>query len=148
MLPLLFLVSASSTGIMAVLLLAPSADRSLLLLSKVDLVLLVLEGLLIAFYLQASHRTGEARASARLLLKGRLSGAFWIGLVGLGILVPVVLEIVVLAREDPAGAFGIVRIAALPGLLGGLLLRRLVLAAGVRAPLRAAGIEFPLVALR
>jgi formate-dependent nitrite reductase membrane component NrfD len=141
MLPLLFLLSASSTGIMATLLLSRPADTAgTHRLAQADVVLLVLETLVVIFYLQASHRTDESRASVQLILKGRLSNMFWFGLIVLGLALPLVLEIVDLTGGETNSA--LLRVAAASGLIGGLMLRRLILGAGVRVPLRAGGIEF------
>ena len=147
MLPLLFLVSACSTGLMAVILLTRSqtAPEVFKLLSKIDLVLIILEATALAFYIQASHRTDESRVSANLLLRGRLSSTFWYGLVAVGIVIPLALEIIsvtVVNEGDTISTLWLMKTAAILGLFGGLMLRRLVLAAGVRAPLRAAGIEY------
>lgn len=139
MLPLLFLVSAATTGTMAVMLFAPASAAPFQLLSKVLLVLLAIKAIAVAFYVQASHRTDESRASARLLLKGRLSGLFWFGLVVVGLLLPLALLII---NVTVLHEIWLARAAALLGLIGGFILRRLILAAGVRAPLRAAGIDF------
>jgi polysulfide reductase chain C len=141
MLPVLFLVSAATMGTMAVSLATPVTTAVLGLLAKVLLVLLILKILVVAFYVQASHRTGESRASARLLLKGRLAGMFWFGLVAIGLLLPLALLLLYVtgsAEADPL----LVRVASVLGLVGGLLTRRLILAAGIRNPLRAAGLEF------
>jgi polysulfide reductase chain C len=143
MLPLLFLVSASSTGVMAVLLLAPASPGPVARLAQIDLALIGLECLVIAFYLQASHRTDESRSSVQLLLRGRLASMFWVGLVVVGLAVPLVINLIEVTGMAGESGMWLARIGAVAGLLGGLLLRRLVLAAGVRAPLRAAGIEFP-----
>jgi formate-dependent nitrite reductase membrane component NrfD len=139
MLPVIFLLSATATGTMAVALLAPGSEAPFEMLSKVLLVFLVLKTILVVFYVQASHRTDESRASAHLLLKGRLSGMFWFGLIVVGLLAPIMLLIlnVTIMHE-----IWLTKAAAILGLVGGFILRRLVLAAGVRAPLRAAGIDF------
>jgi len=148
MLPLMFLVSACNTGVMAVILLTPASPAlsgAFRLLSQVLLVLLVLQGIVVAFLLQASHRTDESRASAQLLIKGRLAGTFWFGFIVVGLLVPlalVVIEVVGVAEADLSTTLWVTRIAAILGLFGGFLLRRLVLAAGVKTPLRAGGIEY------
>ncbi len=139
MLPTLFLLSAAATGTMAVALLAPGSVAPFEMLSKVLLALLILKTILVIFYIQASHRTDESRASAHLLLKGRLSGLFWFGLIVVGLLGPIALLIL---NVTTMHEIWLTRTAAILGLLGGFILRRLVLAAGVRAPLRAAGIEF------
>lgn len=142
MLPLLFLTSAFSTGLMAVVLLTPSSpvlSEVFAQLARAIIYLLVFQSIVIAFYIQASHRTDESRASASLLLKGRLAWGFWLGLVGAGLLAPLALVINSVVQD---GDLRLIRTACVLGLLGGLILRRLILAAGIRAPLRAAGIEF------
>jgi formate-dependent nitrite reductase membrane component NrfD len=145
MLPLLFLLSASSTGIFAVLLLTPAQELhwALSFFGRLDLLLLMLETIVVIFYLQAAHRTDEARASVQLLLRGRLAAMFWLGLIVLGLAIPLALETVsFLGKMEVGSSIWIIRTASVSGLIGGLILRRLVLAAGVRTPLRAGGIEF------
>lgn len=139
MLPMIFLLSATATGTMAVALLAPGSVAPFEMISRVLLVLLVLKTILVILYIQASHRTDESRASAHLLLKGRLSGMFWFGLIVVGLLAPIVLLIL---NVTTMHEIWLTKTAAILGLLGGFILRRLVLAAGVRAPLRAGGIEY------
>lgn len=144
MLPVLFLVSGVTMGMMAVVLLTPASAVPISvfgLLAKALLALLVLTIILVAFYIQASHRTDESRASAHLLLKGRLANAFWYGLVVVGLLIPLALLIIDVAVVEE-GTLWLIRTAAACGLVGGFILRRLVLAAGVRNLLRAAGIDF------
>ena len=148
MLPLLFLVSAATTGTMAVVLLTPSGPELsgvFQVFARVIVSLLTLKAVVIALYIQASHRTGESRESAHLLLKGRLAKGFWLGVVGAGLLIPLILVIVAVLMEDQLNSvMWLIRTACIPGLVGALILRRLILAAGVRAPLRAAGIEYTL----
>jgi polysulfide reductase chain C len=153
MLPLLFLISACSTGIMAVILayalVGGAAGRflhePLSLLGGVDILLIALECLALAFYLQATHRTVESRHSSRVVLKGRLSGYFWFGVVVCGLLVPLAVEIIAQAGglgQTASSALAVAILLAVPGLFGGLVLRYVVLAAGVTAPLKAGGFEF------
>ncbi|MEW5806270.1 MAG: NrfD/PsrC family molybdoenzyme membrane anchor subunit [Acidobacteriota bacterium] len=152
-LPLLFLVSAVSTGVMAILLLlscygigtGSEVEASLARLAKLDILLIILEFIVIASYLQATHRTVESRAAALLIIRGKLSGYFWGGVISVGLLLPILIEIidVLFFKRAPLEATIILIFAStIPGLIGGLLLRFVVLAAGVKAPLRAAGIEY------
>jgi formate-dependent nitrite reductase membrane component NrfD len=146
-LPLLFLVSSCSTGIMALDLALGAAGQHgpeaafTLGLRRADLGLLALEGMVVALYLALAHGTVAARASARLLLAGELAPRFWGGVVGAGLVLPFALELVaVLTRPaDPS-----LPAAAALGLLGGFLLRLLVIEAGVKMPLVAAGMLFSL----
>lgn len=152
-LPVLFLASAISTGIMAILLLlacygigtGSGVEASLTRLAKIDILLIILEFIVIAFYLQATHRTVESKAAAALIIRGKLSGYFWGGVITVGLALPILIEIIDIflfgAAPLPA-TFVLVLASTIPGLIGGLVLRYVVLAAGVKTPLRAAGIEY------
>ncbi len=142
MLPLLFLVSALSTGAGAVLVVLaiqrvvrPPAQgeveqvrESEHLLSRVDIPLVVVE-LLVLFFLLfiMSGGTSIAAESARYLVAGGFAAAFWVGVVVIGLLVPVVLEVVAL-RGGQSWTLG--ALAGVCLLVGGILLRYAVLSAG------------------
>jgi len=157
MLPALFLVSALSTGLMAVALGTvlvgmagtPVAEATLVRMAGLDILAIVAEMLVIVFYVQAAHATPESRASRELLLRGRVAVPFWVGVIGVGLTVPLIIQVFeYTSGETAAGALLsnqaalMAVVASLLGLLGGLLLRYVVLACGVRAPLRAGGIEY------
>lgn len=97
--------------------------------------LIVLNAVLLAAYMTAMHRAGgSARESARRLNRlGRLGAMFWIGVVAVGLVVPLALVGFAAALAPAAGA----------GLLTGcLLLRYCILEAGVYAPRGAANADF------
>jgi polysulfide reductase chain C len=140
-LPMLFLVSALSTGVGAVLLvlgvrrwIAPAAKEeaeqvmaSEHLLSRMDIPLIVVE-LLVLFFLLFLMGGGPSLAaeSARYLVAGGFAVAFWVGLVLVGLIVPVVLEAWALRSKGVSvGA-----VAGLCLLIGGVTLRYAVLSAG------------------
>jgi len=141
-LPLLFLVSGVSTGIFAlifVLLLSGlPVDEEIGLLSRIDLFLILFEGLILFFYLHGMHEVTAARASVRRLIQEDLSSAFWGGVVGLGLLIPFLIEVFLAER-----VFAIV-MACLCGLLGGIYVRYVVVNGAVKAPLNAEGVLIPL----
>jgi formate-dependent nitrite reductase membrane component NrfD len=141
-LPLLFLVSGVSTGIFAlifVLLLSGlPVDEEIGLLSRIDLFLILFEGLILFFYVHGMHEVTAARASVRRLIRDDLSSAFWGGVVGLGLLIPFLVEVFLADR-----VFAIV-MACLCGLLGGIFVRYVVVAGAVKAPLNAEGVLIPL----
>ncbi len=144
-LPALFLVSALSTGVMAIALIGSIVGVSkdaMIVLEKLDIVLIVLEVLVLGFFLQATHRVTESRASARLVLIGSVAPAFWLGVVLLGLLIPVVITALGVANPDGAMAQFTVIIASLCGLVGGLLLRQVILSGGIHAPLKAGRFEY------
>ncbi len=144
-LPLLFLVSALSTGFMAVSLVlavymvvtgdAAAGEASIL---RTDTALIALEAVVVFCYLYLVRSTLAGKASADALVRGDLAPLFWGGFIVLGLVIPFVLELVLLG---PLGdASGTARLAAAaaavgPGLLGGYVLRHLVVAGGVKGPL-------------
>lgn len=109
-LPLLFVVSAASTGIAAVLLVtylaAPDEVEALPFLPKAGLVLPVLELVLVAVLLGVTAgSSGSAAAAGAASVANLVSGAyavpFWLGFVAVGLVLPFALE---LARHRGAGA--------------------------------------------
>lgn len=139
-LPFLFLVSALSTGIMGINLSIVAAgngsmEETFLLIS--DMILIALESLVIFLYLQATHTTAASRTSASLLMTGSLAPYFWGGVVLLGLIIPFFAELIQYQAESSSL---MIILACIFGLLGGLLLRHVVVAAGVKAPLNVAGI--------
>ena len=148
MLPLLFLVSALSTGTMAVVLIAAFAGTSYLepihSLARIDMVLIVLELFVLGFFLQGTHRVPESRASAQLVLTGTLAPLFWWGVVVVGLLAPLGLELLAVVALHGGGAVAVALLASAAGLVGGLLLRQVILRGGIHAPLRAGRFEIAL----
>jgi len=145
MLPLLFLVSALSTGVMAVIIgamVGGGAEGPILALGKADILLIIAEVFVVVFYLQATHRLPESRASARLVLMESVAPLFWIGVAGLGLIVPLVLEITGAFALGGTGAEVAAIVASISGVVGGLFLRQVVLAGGIHAPLKAGRFEY------
>jgi len=142
LLPVLFFVSAVSTGIMAIVMIGQFlgvAENQLALLANIDALILILEMFVLIVYLYNAYRTIESRFSAKRILTGPVASAFWLGVVACGLVVPFFLELL--------GGHGTVAIfAALLGLFGGLCLRYTVLAGGILSPIVAAGYEFARVA--
>lgn len=127
-LPVLFLASASSTGVMAVVLggaVYSGSLGSLAGLAKADAVLVIIESLVLAAYLERGRTLRQSRGSVRMWLRGSLAPAFWVGVVVCGLLVPLAFDVY------PASTV-LVALAMSLGLAGGLVLRRIILAAGTR----------------
>ena len=148
MLVVLFLVSALSTGISAVVLIVglqnlfarkSEATRSISEgvhgLSRIELPLIVTELLvlfLLLFIMIAGSRT--AAASARHLVSGAYAVVFWLGLVVVGLLVPFTLEALSITRSAKITGKNLSVLAVISAicvLVGGLVLRYSVLAAGI-----------------
>jgi polysulfide reductase chain C len=138
LLPVLFFVSAVSTGVMAIVLIGhffEVAGTQLALLANIDAGILVFEMFILIVFLYNAYRTIESRFSAKRILAGAVAPAFWLGVVVCGLLVPFFLELV--SGESIAAG-----LAAVLGLFGGLCLRYSVLAGGTLDPIAAAGFEF------
>jgi formate-dependent nitrite reductase membrane component NrfD len=137
----LFLFSALSTGTALVMMAAPrlggppSPDDARLALST-DVVLIVLElFIIVPFILHGALSTLAARMSLDLILGGPLTATFWIGVVLLGLLLPLSIETVALAssvlRKRPVDIPRALETAvALLVLAGGFLLRYVFVRAG------------------
>jgi len=138
LLPVLFFVSAASTGLMAVMLIGQrlGIDLSqLALLSNLDAVLLVFEMFILVVFLYNAYRTLESRPSAKRILTGPVAAYLWLGVVACGLVFPFLLEVL--------GGHGIaITLAAVIGLFGGLFLRYTILAGGIFIPMIASGFEF------
>jgi polysulfide reductase chain C len=138
LLPVLFFVSALSTGIMAIILIGQylgMGEGQLRLLAHVDAVILLFEMFVLIVFIYNAYRIIESRFSAKRILAGSIAPVFWVCVVACGLLIPFFLEL--LGRE------GIVTpVAAVLGLFGGLCLRYTILAGGSLIPLIASGFEF------
>jgi formate-dependent nitrite reductase membrane component NrfD len=141
-LPLLFLVSGVSTGILALtlflLLSGLPVHEEIGLLSQIDIFLILFEALVFFFYLHGMHEVTAARASVRRLIRGDLSNAFWGGVVLVGLVIPFLLEAFWADRALP------ILMACICGLIGGIYVRFVVVTGAVKAPLSAEGILIPL----
>lgn len=133
-LPLLFLVSGLSTGIMGLILISWGSMGGIILktLIQIDILLIILEGLIIFLYLHGMHEVIAARASVRRIIKQDLSYPFWIGVVAIGIIIPFLIEILWGNRS--------LIIASLAVLIGGFYIRFIVVSAAEKTPLNVDGI--------
>jgi polysulfide reductase chain C len=136
LLPLLFLVSALSTGSMAIILsilgtgLLSHGDKALKVLMGGEQVLVVIEGIVLYLFLSRRYRaTEQGKDSVRLLIFGDMKLIFWGGVVLLGFIFPVVLES--LASFFP-GNLVLIFVAGILLLCGGFFLRVGVLHAGIK----------------
>lgn len=100
-LPLLFLVSALSTGVAAVLLISSlspwyrARHSELHLLTKVDALLIFAECLLILLMIVMGLMSTRSESSAfSSLVSGQYAWIFWVFIVGFGLLIPLGLELI------------------------------------------------------
>ena len=134
-LPILFLVSAVSTGMglsldLSAALVVPETPHRFKRLPLIHIALIGLEiVLLVLFFYTALGQGGEAAESANLILTGAGSLIFWIVVAGLGLVFPLVVNIYALARGSHGYVVGILAGAAI--VLAGLFVRYLIVAAAI-----------------
>ena len=136
-LPVLFLVSAVSSGIGLLYVLmtvngGPFPLKSLEILMLPHIGILIFEALIVYFYL-----INVAKSDPRVVqnvITGELSGTFWLGFICLGLVLPLVLE--TLGNFIDGGLKTIIIVmAGLSILAGGFILRLIILAAGNLPPI-------------
>jgi protein NrfD len=121
----LFLVSGLSTGAAFAHVIARDPDEQATLL-KADNLFLAVEIVLIGLFLIGLLTSGESQAqAAALLLGGPYTAVFWVFVVGLGILLPLVVQSLMAAHRIQHTLLAPVLV-----MLGGLALRFVIVAAG------------------
>jgi formate-dependent nitrite reductase membrane component NrfD len=134
-LPILFLVSAVSTGMgltidLGATLAVPHMQRRFRSLPLIHLVLIGLElALLVLFMFAALQQGGEAAQSAALILAGPGSVVFWVLVVGFGMLYPLLVHAYALARDSHGYISGI--LSGVGIVIAGLFVRYLIVAAAI-----------------
>lgn len=121
----LFLISGLSTSAAAAHVLSPDRDERDRLL-RLDNLLIAAELALIGLFLIGlSSATAAHMAAAQLVLGGPYTAVFWVGVVGLGLMVPLVLQTLAAARRVAHTP-----VTSLLVLAGGLTLRFVIVLAG------------------
>jgi formate-dependent nitrite reductase membrane component NrfD len=134
-LPALFLVSAISTGMgltfdLAATLAVPELHRRYNHMPLVHMIFIGAEIALLALLLiQALAQGGEAAESAKLILVGRGSVAFWVLVVGFGMVYPFMVHVYAFARKTHGYISGILSGAGI--VIAGLFVRYLIVAAAI-----------------
>ncbi|MBM4338120.1 MAG: hypothetical protein FJ110_01110 [Deltaproteobacteria bacterium] len=135
LLPLLFLVSALSTGSMSIILstlgtgLLSYDSQAMRALMIGEQILVVIEGILLYFFLTQRYRASEqGKDSVRLLVTGKLRYVFWQGIILLGFIFPIPLEWISKYYHNA----GLLFIAGISLLTGGFFLRLGLLRAGIK----------------
>ncbi len=140
LLPVLFATSAFCTGLGVVAVYAARREvdegsrRFRMTLQSLALGLLALTGLAAGVFLaNALRRSPEAASSARMLINGALSPAFWIGVVSAGLALPFLAwlaELLGVLRRNKTAALVVPLVGLVCLLIGGWMLRFVVLSAG------------------
>lgn len=134
-LPVLFLVSAISTGMglsfdLAATLAVPEIHRRYAAMPLVHMFFIGLEVVLLALLMFLSlSRGGEAAESAKLILMGNRSVIFWVVVMGFGMVYPFLVHVYAFARHSHGYVSGILSGAGI--VIAGLFVRYLIVAAAI-----------------
>jgi polysulfide reductase chain C len=134
-LPVLFLVSAISTGMglsfdLAATLAVPEIHRRYAAMPLVHMLFIGLEVMLLALLMIVSlNKGGEAAQSARLILMGNRSVIFWVVVIGFGMVYPFMVHVYAFARHSHGFFSGILSGAGI--VIAGLFVRYLIVAAAI-----------------
>jgi len=135
MMPLLFLVSAVSTGMgltidLSATIALPEVQRRFDSLPIIHMVAIGLEAILVGLLLYSANNLGGAGAvSASTMVAGHMRAAFWIGFVAIGLVFPFVVHAYALGAGSHSPLSGIG--SGLGIVVAGLFLRYIILASGV-----------------
>ncbi|AGA68399.1 formate-dependent nitrite reductase, membrane component [Desulfitobacterium dichloroeliminans LMG P-21439] len=138
LLPLLFLASALSSGVGFILfslvvakkVRSEQISQALHSILKLDVGLILTEIVVLGLILYISNQSGGAAASSvAILLEGFLALPFWGLVIGVGLLLPLLLETLVRSQKE-----SVLLICALSLLVGGIALRYSIVFAGVFVP--------------
>lgn len=138
LLPVLFLASALSSGVGFVLIIlvvtkkvrTEQISHTLHSIVKLDMGLILSEIAVLSLILYLSNQSGGAAASSvAILLRGFLALPFWGLVIGVGLLLPLLLEMLVRSHKE-----SVLVICALALLVGGIALRYSIVFAGVFVP--------------
>ncbi|MBI4318331.1 MAG: polysulfide reductase NrfD, partial [Chloroflexi bacterium] len=140
LLPLLFASSALTCGAGAVYVMLPVLDGRAVDVRSVAAMGIVLLGVnvvsLWVYMVNMYTSTVAARESVRLLLRGNLAVAFLAGVIGVGLVIPLVLTVTAyLAGGGLAAVAPVLAVAGVLTLVGGYLFRHCMLKAGIYAPI-------------
>ncbi len=140
LLPLLFVSSALTCGVGVLFVIAPaSGERTInqMALESTGILLLALNIIFLAVYmLNMNSSTVAAKESVRMLVGGALAPMFWVGVMAIGLIIPLALTFFAYLIGTGSGATPMVMaVVGILILFGGFLFRQCMLKAGVYAPI-------------
>ena len=145
-LPWLFLLSGLSTGAMATSLAfsiykfsgGDGPVQHLTYLTRFNFFVIILEAIVLGSYLGVMR--SRAAGSVKMLTRGKLARAFWGGVVFAALIVPFVIEALkAFIPPGPALLLALALPGGIIGLIGGYMLRHVVVYGGTRIPLNVQG---------
>ena len=131
--PILYVISGVTAGLSVVILVSLNATN-LYVVANYLLAAQVIYAISIAIYFwTATYASSSAKDSAVRVLKGSIAPAFWVGVVFLGIVLPIVMIAPFSLKQNVSQALFVV--SSVFTVIGGVALRYVILKAGMYSPL-------------
>jgi sulfite dehydrogenase (quinone) subunit SoeC len=131
--PILYVVSGVTAGLAVVILVSLNASNLPTIANFLLAALLVNAVSVATYFWTATYGSSSAKDSAIRVLKGPIAPAFWVGVVILGIILPIVMIAPFSLQQNVSQV--LFAIAAVFAVIGGIFLRYVILKAGMYTPL-------------
>lgn len=130
---MLFLISATSTGMAALILvyaLTGGESEAIKKLAKADMIVIILE--IVALIVLIGSLKSNAPEAASIILSGTYALPFWLGIIAIGLVFPLVVELYEMAvsKSHQVSSLTIPKMAGFSVLVGGFVMRYVMLYAG------------------
>ena len=135
LLPLVFIFAGIADGLALIMAIGLGVGQvDIMAIETVSRILLIVNAIIIATYLwNATYTSDTAKYSAMLLLRGRIALPFWLGVVGFGIIIPLVISVSGFFASEASASLLITAIVF--HTLGAFALKYTLLKAGIHSPI-------------
>lgn len=132
--PILFVIAGLTGGLAILLLTSQGGDTAQsMAMANMMLIVVIVYTVFMAIYLWvATYSSDVARDSVIRILRGSIGSVFWIGVVLLGMIIPIAL---LATNSATSASVALMIIAAICAIIGGVALRYIILKAGMYSPL-------------
>jgi formate-dependent nitrite reductase membrane component NrfD len=132
-LPILFVVCGFSGGIAILLGISLNGDQVTVIENVARITLIAFGVILLVYLWNATYSSAEAKDAVARMVKGNIAVIFWIGVVLLGVIIPITISVSTYFAGEASSA--LLLTAVVTEVLGGLSLRYVILKSGTYIPL-------------
>jgi formate-dependent nitrite reductase membrane component NrfD len=132
-LPILFVVCGFSGGIAILMGISLNGDQITVIENVARITLIAFAVILIVYLWNATYSSAEAKDAVARMVKGNIAVIFWIGVVLLGVIIPITISVSTYFAGEASSALLLTAVVA--EVLGGLSLRYVILKSGTYIPL-------------
>ncbi|MBP1706780.1 MAG: padX1 [Chloroflexi bacterium] len=138
-LPILFVVCGFSGGLAILMgIVVGGSESQIMSVENVTRVTLISFAVILIVYLwNSTYSSTAARDAVARMVGGSIASVFWVGVILLGVVIPIAISVATLFSHEPQ--VGLLIIATICEIIGGLTLRYVILKSGVYSPLVTSG---------